>query len=191
MRGRQIAMLAVAAAVAVAMPGITARPAMAADPMIAELTQETQLLADIVREGDEEVGLTNPPIMVSTNCNYQRQWWNERCSPDEALVPFTTFGPISAVWNYVALFRVLPKETAMEAEMRRGLHLRPKHVALVTFAFISEPLGLIDWKTAKVESGHVLVQTRHWTDRDGRANPSGAGVVRIDLDDGLKLTSLP
>ena len=79
----------------------------------------------------------------------------------------------------------------MGAEMRREYHRRPKHVSLVTFAFISEPLGLINWKTAHVEGGHVIVQTHHWTDQDGHLNPSGVGAVQIDLDGGLKLTNLP
>jgi hypothetical protein len=170
---------------------ITLRPAVAADPINGELTRETQHLVDLIREGAEETQVTSSPIMVTTNCNQQRQWWYERCETDEALVPFTTSGPGSGVWDYVALFRVLPLETALESETQREPHRKPKRVSLVTFAFIPQPLGLIDWKTAKVEAGHVLVQTRHWTRGDGHANPTGRGVVRIELDGGLKLMNLP
>ncbi len=191
MQGREIKKLAVAMVLILATQWLATKPVMAADPIAAELTQETQHLVDIIREGDEEAGPTGPLIMVSSNCNYQRQWWYERCGKEEALVPFSTSGPGSAVWNYVALFRILPKETDMSAEMRREYHRKPKHVALVTFAFVPEPLGLIEWSTAHVEDGHVIVRTRHWTDRDGHSNPSGPGMVRIDLEGGLKLTNLP
>jgi hypothetical protein len=190
-RNQRFKNLALPTVLAMITPWITAHTAIAADSIVVELTKATQHLVGIVREGDEETGVTGSPIMVSTNCNYQRQWWYERCGLNEALVPFTTSGPGSAVWNYVALFRILPKETEMDAEIRREYHRNPKQVSLVTFAFISEPFGLVDWKTAHVEGSHVIVQTRHWTDRDAHSDPSMTGTIQIDLDGGLKLTNLP
>ena len=157
-----------------------------------ELTQDTQRLADIVREGAEvEGGPSSAPILLATQCDLTRQWWYQRCDAQEALVPFFTGGPGSAVWNYVALFRILPPEGAFERDSRVFSHRPLKHVALVTFAFIPEPLGLPDWTGARIEDGHVVVPTRHWAEGGGHANPSKPGTIRIDLDGGLRLSNLP
>lgn len=82
---------------------------MAVDPTAIEPTQETQHLVDIIQEGGEEAGSTSLLIMVSSNRNYQRQWWHERCGSEEALVPFSIPDPGSAVWNYMVLFRICQK----------------------------------------------------------------------------------
>jgi hypothetical protein len=188
MQGRQIVRFGLFMTLALAIPWITAQRVMAADPITAELAQQAELLVSIVKDGAEEGGAGNP-IIVDVKCGNQS--YTQRCEEKEALVPFLTGGPGSAVWYYVALFRILPEETEFQTTAREFNHQSLKHVAIVTFSFVPEPFGIIDWDTAQVKDGYVLVQTRHWTDRDGHANPSGPGMVRIDLQGGIKLTNLP
>lgn len=74
--------------------------------------------------------------------------------------------------------------------MRREAGRRSKHVALVKFKLVSRPFGMIDWPTARVVDGYVLVRTRHWIAGDGHADPSGPGMLRIDLPGGMRFTNL-
>ena len=145
----------------------------------------------MVRVGDEDGGPSNPPIMVHVKCDHAHQWFSQRCDDEEALVPFDIYGPGSGNWQYVALFMLPSAETATDAERRHETGHRSKRVALVEFKLVSKPFGLIDWPTARVVDGHVLVGTRHWIAGDGHADPSGPGTVRIDLPGGMRLANLP
>ncbi len=115
--------------------------------------------------------------MVHVNCDYTHQWLSQRCEYNEALVPFDTYGPGDGAWEYVALFMLPPAEAATDAEIRQETGRRPKHVDLVEFKLVSKPFGMIDWPTARVVDGHVLVRTRHWIAGDGHMYPRAASAA--------------
>ena len=167
-------------------------PALSAGPFDAELRQQTQQLGLLIRDSIEEVGLDDDPVMVPIDCEPQKEMASGPCEPGEALVPFfiSGTGGGNAVWSYVARFKILAPESAIETEMREFASRERKHVALVDFAWIPFEYGIIDWATAKVAAGHVDLATRHWAGQGGSA-PAMPGVVRITLAERIEFQNLP
>lgn len=166
--------------------------ARALTPADAEMMRATQRLADLAKDREQEGGPTEPPIVFRPHCDYVHQWLTQPCEIVEALVPFDNWGPGSADWHYVALFRIYPPESHFDVQRRKREHIPAHYAALVEFKFISFPYGVIDWSTAHVVGDHVLVQTKHFLPTDAHFAPSLPGTVEVDVENGgIKLVNLP
>jgi hypothetical protein len=89
MQVRRIVNFGASMALALALPWMTARLAMAANPITAEIAQQAERPVSLVKEGAEE-GRAQSPIMVHVKC--VNEWHTQRLSEvicwfDRAFVP--------------------------------------------------------------------------------------------------------